>query len=138
MTAPPRKLPALEPETAFYWQAGAQGVLRIPRCGDCGHWQHPPWPRCTACHGENVAPQPVSGRGRVASFTINREAWMPGLEEPFIFAAIELEEQAGLYVFTNVAGPIDAVAVGMVVEVAFEQHEDVWLPMFRAAGGGHG
>lgn len=138
MTTPPRKLPVIEPETAFYWQAGEHGVLHIQRCGDCGHWQQPPWPRCTACHGENVAPQPVSGRGRVTTFTINCEPWLPGLEVPFVFAAVELEEQAELYVFTNVLAPVSEVAVGMAVEVAFERHEDVWLPMFRPAGGARG
>jgi uncharacterized protein len=133
-----RKLPLIEPETAFFWQSGADGVLRIQRCGDCGHWQHPPWPRCTACHGENVAPQPVSGRGRVISFTVNHEPWLPGLAVPFLFAVIELEEQGGLYVFSNLLMPVDQARIGMAVEVRFERHEDVWLPMFapeESAGG---
>ena len=42
----PRKLPALEPDPAFFWTSGADGHLRILRCGYCGHWQHPPLPRC--------------------------------------------------------------------------------------------
>lgn len=130
-----RKLPALEPETAFFWESGADGLLRIQRCGDCGHWQHPPWPRCTACHGEAVAPRPVSGRGRVTSFTVNHEAWLPGLAVPFLFAVIELEEQAGLYVFSNLLMPVDQARIGMAVEVRFERHEDVWLPMFASAEG---
>lgn len=132
-TAPPaeRKLPLLEPETAFYWTAGAEGRLLVQRCTRCNVWQHPPLPRCAKCGSEDVAPQPVSGKGRVASYTINHERWVPGLEVPFVFGAIELEEQAELYVFTNVLAPVDAVRVGMPVDVEFEQHEDVWLPMFR-------
>lgn len=130
MTAAPRKLPALEPETAFFWQSGADGTLRVQRCGDCGHWQHPPFPRCAACHGENVSPQPVSGRGRVTSFTVNHEPWLPGLAVPFLFAVVELAEQAQLYLFTNLLMPVDEARIGMAVRVRFEQHEDVWLPMF--------
>lgn len=72
----------------------------------------------------------VSGRGRVAAYTINYEPWVPGLEVPFVFASVELEEQAELYVFTNILAPFDSVRIGMPVTVAFEQHEDVWLPMF--------
>jgi uncharacterized OB-fold protein len=126
-----RKLPLLEPETAFFWTAGADNVLEIQRCGSCGHYQHPPLPRCPACHGEQVSPVPVSGRGRVATFTINHEPWLPGLEVPFVFAAVELVEQAELYVFTNILAPIEQVRIGLPVAVCFEQHEDVYLPMFR-------
>jgi uncharacterized protein len=132
LSAPARKLPKIEPETAFFWQSGADRVLRIQHCSACGHWQHPPWPRCTQCHSEVVAPQPVSGRGRVATYTVNHEAWLPSLPVPYLFAAVELEEQAELYVFTNLLIPVDAVRIGMPVRVSFEQHDDVWLPMFEA------
>jgi uncharacterized OB-fold protein len=130
-----RKLPQLEPETAFFWQSGADGQLRIQRCTSCGQYQQPPWPRCKACHGEDLASQVVSGRGRVASYTVNYETWLPGLKVPFVFAAVELEEQAALYVFTNIIAPIDAVTIGMKVAVSFEQHDDVWLPMFSPMSG---
>lgn len=128
-----RTLPKLEPETTFFWTSGADGVLRIQRCGSCGHWQHPPFPRCSACGSEDVAPQPVSGRARVKSYTVNHERWKPGLDVPFLFGVVELEEQAELFVFTNLLMPVDAVAIGMPVAVQFELHEDVWLPMFAPA-----
>lgn len=105
-------------------------MLRIQRCGDCLRWQHPPFPRCAVCGSEAVAPQPVSGKGRVATYTINHEPWYQGLEVPFVFAAIELAEQPQLYVFSNVLAPVDAVRMGLPVSVEFEQREDVWLPMF--------
>jgi uncharacterized OB-fold protein len=125
-----RKLPKLVPESAFYWSSCEDGRLRIQRCGACGHWQQPPWPRCTRCHSEDVSPQPVSGRARVATYTINHEPWLPGLDVPFVFAAVELEEQPELYVFTNILAPAGSVRRGQAVTVTFEQHEDVWLPMF--------
>ncbi|PEQ10394.1 DNA-binding protein [Novosphingobium sp. PC22D] len=130
LAAGPRQLPGLEPETAFYWTSGADGVLRIQCCEACGHWQHPPFPRCAKCASEDVAPRPVSGKGRIASYTVNHEKWLPGLEVPFVFAAVELAEQAELYVFTNILAPVESVTRGMAVEVRFERHEDVWLPMF--------
>lgn len=134
-TGPARKLPALEPETAFFWQSGADGNLRIQHCTACGQYQQPPWPRCKTCHSEDVAPQAVSGRGRIASYTVNYQPWLPGLDEPFIFAAVELEEQAQLYVFTNILAPANSVRIGMAVTVCFEQHDDVWLPMFKPIAG---
>lgn len=130
MTAATRTLPALEPETTFFWKSGKDGKLRILRCAACGHYQHPPLPRCPSCGSEDVAPEAVSGKGRVASFTINRQAWKPELEVPFVFAVVELAEQKELYVFTNLLIPPESAATGMTVNVTFEQHEDVWLPMF--------
>jgi uncharacterized OB-fold protein len=54
------------------------------------------------------------------------------LTEPFVFAAVELEEQDELYVLTNIVDcPMDQVRIGQPVEVVFEQREDVFLPMFR-------
>jgi uncharacterized OB-fold protein len=126
-----RQLPLIEAETGWYWTAGTEGRLLIARCGDCGRYQHPPLPRCPVCGSDAIAPAPVSGRGRIATFTINHEAWKPGLPVPFIFAAVELVEQPELYVFTNILGPVEAVRSGLPVTVVFERHEDVFLPMFR-------
>lgn len=127
-----RKLPELEPDSAFFWTSGEDGKLRIQRCGDCGYYQHPPLPRCPKCHSEAVAPAVVSGRGRVATYTVNVEPWVPGLE-PFLFAAVELEEQAELYLFTNLLMPLDQARIGLPVAVSFEHHDDVWLPVFGPA-----
>lgn len=130
-----RQLPALEAETAYYWTAGADHRLLICRCTDCGRFQHPPLPRCIACGSLQMSPAPVSGRGRVASFTINHQPWVPHLAVPFVFAAVELNEQSELYVFTNIVGcPVDEVKIGMSVEVVFERHDDVFLPLFRPYG----
>lgn len=126
-----RKLPKLTPETEFFWTSGADGKLRIQRCGDCERYQHPPFPRCSACGSENVAPAVVSGRGKIATYTINFEPWYPGLEVPFVFAAVELEEQDQLYVFSNVEVDVREAKIGTPVSVYFEPSEDVWLPLFR-------
>jgi uncharacterized protein len=129
----PRKLPLLEPETAFFWTSGADGVLRIQRCTECGRYQHPPLILCQACHSDRVAPEPVSGRGRVATWSVNHQAWLPGMDEPFVFAAIELAEQTELYVLSNVLAPPDALCAGLAMEVCFEHRDDVWIPLFRPA-----
>lgn len=126
-----RQLPALDPDTAFFWTAGAQGRLQICRCQGCARYIHPPLPRCPDCGGE-TAPAPVSGKARVASFTVNEQAWQRGLAVPYVFAAVELVEQAELYVLTNIVDcPVDTVRIGLNVTVTFEQQEDVFLPFFR-------
>ena len=127
---PPRKLPLLTPETEAFWTGGKDGRLLIQRCTACGLYQHPPLPICSACRTETVEPEAVSGKGKVKTFTVNHQQWLPGLVEPFVFAVVELDEQAELYVFSNILAPPDKVRSGMRVAVCFEHHEDVWLPMF--------
>ena len=125
----------MEPETVFFWTAGAENQLRICRCEACGHYIHPPLPRCLQCGGAKVSPAPVSGRARVASFTVNYQPWVPGLVVPFVFAAVELAEQAELHVFTNIVGcPVEEVRIGMAVEVIFERKGDIFLPLFQPLG----
>ncbi len=130
-------LPALDDSNRFFWTAGSDGVLRFLRCRDCGHFMHPPRPRCASCFGEALAPDAVSGRATIASFTINHQAWTPGMDVPFVVAIVEVPEQEGLRLTTNVIDcPPESVYIGMSVVVAFERHEDVWLPFFRPAGQG--
>lgn len=91
-------------------------------------------PMCRRCGSTRVSAQPASGRGRVASFTVNRQQWGPEDGGPYLIALVELEEQAGLNLLTNLVDcGLDEVAMGMPVEVAFRPLEDVWLPLFRPA-----
>ncbi len=140
-TGPERKLPLLNAENEAFWTGGRHGALMIRRCTSCGLYQHPPLPICSACRTETVLPTAVSGRGKVKTFTVNHQQWVPGLDRPFVYAAIELEEQPELYVFSNVLAPPESVNSGMKVQVCFEHHEDVWLPMFvplsSSGGAGH-
>jgi acetyl-CoA acetyltransferase len=79
----------------------------------------------------------VSGRGTVAGFTVNSHPWLPGfdLEAPYVIAIVALEEDPRVRLTTNiVGGSPDDVHVGQEVAVRFEQHDDVWLPIFEPTG----
>ncbi len=129
---PRRNLPALNERNKFFWQGGKTGELNFFQCRGCGNFIHPSAPVCPRCHSRDVSPQKVSGRAKVATFTINRQIWEPGLEAPYIVAVVELVEQEGLRLTTNIVNcSVDAVYIGMDVRVLFENHEDVWLPLFE-------
>jgi uncharacterized OB-fold protein len=128
-----RPLPVLDKLTSYFWTGGANGQLLIARCDQCRLYQHPPLQRCAACGSSSFTPSPVTGRGRVATFTVNQEPWLPGLAVPFVFAAVELVEQAELYVFSNIVEPVERVRIGLPVAVFFEQHGEIFLPLFRQA-----
>jgi len=66
----------------------------------------------------------------VVSYTVNHQAWTEQMTTPFVIAVVELVEQPGLQLLTNLGGDPTAITVGMAVEVVFEQVEDVWFPVF--------
>ena len=53
---------------------------------------------------------------------------------PYVLAQIELAEQPGLFLLTNVIGcEPETVTIGMPVTVTFEQAgEEAWVPVFTA------
>ncbi len=129
--APPRPLPAVNDDNRAFWTSGAGGKLMISRCERCRYYVHPPVAFCPKCDGRSVTPEPVSGRGRIYSYTINRKAWLPALPVPYVLALIELEEQEGLRIPANIidCDPED-VTIDMKVSVRFEAAEELFVPLF--------
>ena len=133
---PTRPLPELTPATEWFWRSGADGVLRIQGCGDCGTLVHPPAPICPSCRSRSFAPVEVSGRATVVGFTINAHPWLPTFPPPYVIANVALDEDPSVRLTTNVVGcDPDEVHIGQPVAVRFEQQEDVWLPLFEPTGG---
>lgn len=128
-----RPLPALTPETEFFWTSGADGRLRFLRCDDCYSYVHPPAPVCPSCTSRSLTPEPVSGRGTVTTYTVNHQEWGL-LDPPYVIAIVEIVEDPSVRLTTNLVGiEPDAVRSGMAVQVHFEQVEDVFLPLFEPA-----
>ena len=133
---PFRVLPAVTDDNEHFWRGGEHGELRFLRCADCGTWIHPPQPRCPSCWSTDVAPQASSGRGRILTYTINRQPWYPGLDPPYVVAIVELDDQEGLRLTTNIVNvDPDDVDFDQRVRVTFEEYPDrngsVWLPFFE-------
>ena len=132
MNAFERPEPPLTERTGAYWRSGADSRLRIAQCQACQWRLHPPRPVCPRCRGRDISFEPVSGRGVVHSYTINRYAWFPGMPPPYVIAEIELEEQAGLRITSNIVGcDSDTVRIGMPVGVEFDHVGETWIPVFR-------
>jgi uncharacterized OB-fold protein len=126
-----RMLPPLTDENRAFWTGGAKGELLILRCGECGRWVHPPTARCDACDGE-LHPEPVSGRATVFTYTVNAHPYDPAVPLPYVIALVDLVEQEGLRVLTNIVNcPPDDVEIGMPVRVLFEDRGEVFVPVFE-------
>jgi uncharacterized OB-fold protein len=132
--APFRVLPKLTPSSEAFWTGGEHGELRFLRCAACRSWVHPPQPVCPRCYQKQLEPETVSGRAHVYSYTVNHQAWIPGLDEPYVIAIVAIEEDPSLRLTTNLVDcEPEAVTIGMPVQVVFEQRDDVWIPLFRPA-----
>jgi acetyl-CoA acetyltransferase/uncharacterized OB-fold protein len=130
-----RLLPELTPANRAFWTSGEDGRLRIDGCADCGALVHPPVPICQVCRSRHRTAVPVSGRATVIGVTVNHHPWLPGFDPPYVIAEVALDEDPSVRLTTNIVDcPVDDVHVGQRVAVRFEQHEDVWLPLFVPTG----
>ncbi len=129
-----RPLPKLTPENEFFWTAGADGVLRFQYCTACDRYLHPPGVVCMES-GEAPEIREVSGRATVVGVTVNYQPWLPDMEVPYVIGLVAIEEDPLVRLTTLIvdAEPEDVV-IGLPVSVRFEQHKDVWLPVFAPTG----
>jgi uncharacterized OB-fold protein len=129
---PFRILPRVTPENEHFWTGGADGELRFKRCRACGHYLHPPAPRCPICLSKDLEVAAVSGRAKVLTYTVNHQPWIPNFPPPYVIAIVELEEQPGLRLMTNLVNcPTEALRIEMPVRVIFEKYDEVYLPLFE-------
>ena len=130
-----RLIPGTTALTQPYWDGARRHELLIQQCAACGHRWHPPLPVCPECHSADVAWTPVSGRGRVYTYTTVYHATHAAMADkvPYIAALVELDE--GPRVLTNLRNCTEAdVQIGMPVAVLFEELTDeVTLPQVAPA-----
>jgi uncharacterized OB-fold protein len=135
-------LPPDDPLTSFFWEAARRHELQILRCQSCGTYIHMPRPICRNCQSFDLAPERVSGRATLYSWTQTFKPFHPYFVErvPYIIATVTLVEQEGLQLMSNLVGidpeNVDAEArMGMDVEVDFHDLGDGYVvPVFKPAG----
>jgi uncharacterized protein len=130
-------VPAIDAETAGFWEAAADHRLVIRRCTTCGRLRHPPGPVCPSCRGTEADWKTLPGTGTVYTYTVVRQAFIPSLQEklPYAVIAVELDDAPGVRLVSNLvdADPHEA-RVGMPVEVVWEDMgPELAMPRFRPA-----
>jgi len=130
-----RPLPELGPDSSWFWTSGEDGRLRVQGCTQCGGLVHPPVPICPHCRSRSREATAVSGVATVIGYTVNAHQWLPDLPPPYVVAIVALVEDPSVRLTTNIVGCApEAVHIGQQVRVRFEQHDDVWVPLFEPTG----
>jgi uncharacterized OB-fold protein len=136
--ADPRPVPAPDDVSGFFWNAATEHRLVLQRCPSCSTLQYPPEIACGRCQAQEFEPAEVSGRGEIYSYAIVDRPLHAGFVDalPYLVAIVELEEQRGLRLLTNLVDVPEGTALscGMPVEVTFEARGSVTLPQFRLSG----
>ncbi len=117
-------VPAINEESAPFWEATLADTLLIKRCNGCGehHWY--PRSKCPFCHSLDTAWVQSSGEGVIYSYSTMRR-----VAEPFTLAYVTLDE--GVSLMTNIVDcDPDTLEIGQRVKVVFRQSEDCKVPYF--------
>jgi uncharacterized protein len=125
--------PAVNRDTAFFWEGTRAGELRIQRCADCGELRHPPGPMCTSCGSTTRGYTLASGRGTVFSYVVHHHPPVPGKGLPLVIVLVELEE--GVRMLGELRGDDPgSVAIGQPVRVRMDVVDDeLTLPAWELA-----
>lgn len=135
--APTRPLPLVdEHDTRAFWKATKDKQLTYQQCRDCGTVVFYAKRQCTGCTGGTLEWKTASGKGTVYTYSVVRQSYHPFFRQkvPYAVAWIDLEE--GPRILSNITGVGDAlkdVQCGMQVQVEWEEHEALCIPLFKPA-----
>lgn len=132
-----RPLPnAEEFDTREFWAATKDKKLTYQQCENCNTIVFYPRRQCTGCTDSQLAWKTASGKGTVYTYSVVRQSYHPFFRNkiPYAVAWIDLDE--GPRILSNVVGvanPLADIKIGMKVQVEWEEHEALNIPLFKPA-----
>jgi uncharacterized protein len=133
---PTRMEPPVSDTSAPFWEATKEHRLVLQWCTACDKAIFFPRDNCPVCLSSDLEWRPASGRGVVASVTVETSSPNPAIAggEPYAVVLVDLEE--GVRMMSNAVGCApNGVAVGLAVQVAWAPLSDGRnLPQFEPRG----
>lgn len=119
-------LPVPDRDSSPWWEAAAKGRLTVQCCADCSHLRWPAREMCNRCGSLEWSWTDASGRAEVVSWIVNRHAFMPGVETPYVVVVARLAEQGDILVPGAWGGSREGadLSVGAPVRAAFDATDD--------------
>lgn len=133
--APTRPLPnTSDLDTMEFWAATRDKILQYQQCDTCQKIVFYPRQHCTGCTAGKLMWHQASGRGVIYSYSVVRQSYHPFFRNlvPYAVAWIDLEE--GPRMLSNVTGvqdPVNDISIGQAVELVWEEHDELNIPLFR-------
>ena len=137
MNEPKRPLPrADEFDTQAFWAGTKDKEFRYQQCKQCETVVFYARRHCTGCLDGELEWEVASGRATVYTYSIVRQSYHPFFRNqvPYAVAWVDLEE--GPRILSNIVGvedPLTEVAIGMPLEIEWEEHDDLCIPLFKPA-----
>jgi uncharacterized OB-fold protein len=130
---PSRMEPPVSSTSEPFWEATKEHRLILQWCTACDKAIFYPRDNCPLCLSSALEWRPASGRGTVASVTVETSSPNPAIAggDPYAVVLVDLEE--GVRMMSNAVGcPPNDVAVGLAVQVAWAPLSDGRnLPQFE-------
>ena len=74
----------------------------------------------------------MAGTGKVYTFTVNHQPWLPDMAVPFALAVVDVDGAPGVRVTAPVStDQPETVQIGQRMQIRFEPSGDVWLPQWQ-------
>jgi len=80
------------PYDAPMWQSIEEGQMKLQRCRQTGTFYYPPGPACPESLSFDVEWAPISGKGKILSWTVFHRQYLPAYPAPHLVVAVALEE----------------------------------------------
>jgi len=131
-----RVLPAVDEQSAAFWEAAQAHRLVLAHCDACQRINHPPDVVCGHCHhpAGRFHDAPVGTGATVRSWITVRQAFLPGFDElvPFVLVDASLDADDDVRLIGRLLdGPAAPLVVGDRVRLEFEDIAvGVALPAF--------
>jgi len=118
-----RPVPVPDESSHEFWAAAAQRTLMLARCSRCLKLSHPPDAVCANCGvtDPDFAFSAIDGSGYIRSWTIMRQSFLPGFDDPFVLVDVELRAQQDLRLIGRLIDGVDVpLRLGAPVQTVFE------------------
>jgi uncharacterized OB-fold protein len=132
VNAAPRPEP--DRDSAPWWEAVRRHELLLQRCRGCGTPRFPPRAICNGCRSREADWVPAQGTGRVYTWIVNHQVFLPGLAHavPYAVLLVRLDDGDDIFMYGNlVDADITELAPGLPVEAVFVDGDDVTLVQWR-------
>ncbi len=126
--------PPANPLSRPYWEAAAQGRLRLQYCAACDVPRHYPRLLCSACYSDQVDWRDVPIAGQVHSWTVAHHAFHPAFKVELPYTLVTIDLDAGVRALGRWAGS-ETPQIGQPVRGRFQPREGgvdlVFAPLTR-------